>query len=251
MCVHTSLTKSAKAIEKKTQKEFTTHKLYAPYFHFNGWETKNLAITTQEAPTQIALAKWGVLPTNYDINYRTHFLAKTNTLNATKERLFESDLYSQFIEGQRCIIYADGFFEPHAAAGVAKKIPYFFKEKNHELFAFAGIYAKVKQDQETGYAASIITTEANDFFKAIHNKPNASGSYRMPLILDPTHYEAWLQTNTTEEVKDLLNGFTQQELVSYPVSTNVFSSKKDSNVPNILDNVPFAQQLNFGDGLFS
>ena len=165
--------------------------------------------------------------------------------------MFESDLYSQFIEGQRCIIYADGFFEPHAAAGVAKKIPYFFKEKNHELFAFAGIYAKVKQDQETGYAASIITTEANDFFKAIHNKPNAKGSYRMPLILDPTHYEAWLQTNTTEEVKDLLNGFTQQELVSYPVSTNVFSTQKDSNVPNILDNVPFAQQLNFGDGLFS
>ena len=69
MCVHTSLTKSAKAIEKKTQKEFTTPKLFAPYFHFNGWETKNLAITTQEAPTQIALANWGVLPTNYHINY--------------------------------------------------------------------------------------------------------------------------------------------------------------------------------------
>mgnify|MGYP001495939265 CR=1 FL=1 len=109
MCVHTSLTKSAEAIEQKTKKEFTTPQLFQPYFHFNGWETKNLAITTQEVPTSIHLAKWGVLPTNYDITYRAEFLATTNTLNATKERLFTSDLYSQFIEKQRCIIYADGF----------------------------------------------------------------------------------------------------------------------------------------------
>lgn len=250
MCVHTSLTKSAKAIEKKTKKEFTTPKLFQPYFHFNGWESKNLAITTQEASTNVALAKWGVLPTHYDVRYRTDFLAKTNTLNATRERLFESDLYSQFIEGQRCIIYADGFFEPHEAAGVQKKIPYFFKEKNHELFAFAGIYSKVIENNSTTYAASIITTEANDFFKAIHNKPNALGSYRMPLILDPSAYETWLKATNTAEVKKVLDSFTQQELVSYAVSTDVFSSKKISDRPSILDKVPYAQQLNLGDALF-
>ena len=250
MCVHTSLTKSAKAIEKKTTKEFTTPQLFQPYFHFNGWETRDLAITTQEAPTSIYLAKWGVLPTNYDITYRTDFLSKTNTLNATKERLFTSDLYSQFIEGQRCIIYADGFFEPHVARGVQKKIPYFFKEKNHELFAFAGIYSKVQQNHKTIHTASIITTTANDFFKNIHNTPNALGSYRMPLILDPKKYEAWLQTKETEQVKSILTGFTEQELVSYPVSTDVFLSKKPSNIPSILDEVSFAKQLNFGDALF-
>ncbi len=250
MCVHTSLTKSAEAIEKKTKKEFTTPQLFQSYFHFNGWETKNLAITTQEVPTSIHLAKWGVLPTNYDITYRTDFLSKTNTLNATKERLFTSDLYSQFIEKQRCIIYADGFFEPHVARGVRKKIPYFFKEKNHELFAFAGIYSKVQQGLKTIHTASIITTEANDFFKSIHNTPNALGSYRMPLILDPNTYEIWLKETQTDEVKAVLNSFTKQELVSYPVSTDVFSSKKLSNIPSILEKVPFAQQLNFGDALF-
>ena len=164
--------------------------------------------------------------------------------------MFESDLYSQFIKGQRCIIYADGFFEPHEAAGVQKKIPYFFKEKNHELFAFAGIYSKVIENTTTTYAASIITTEANDFFKAIHNKPNALGSYRMPLILDPSAYETWLKATSTAEVKAVLDSFTQQELVSYAVSTDVFSNKKTSNIPSILEKVPFAEQLNFGDTLF-
>ena len=108
----------------------------------------------------------------------------------------------------------------------------------------------MQQEHNIIHTASIITTTANDFFKSIHNTPNALGSYRMPLILDPNAYEMWLKATQTDEVKAVLNSFTKQELVSYPVSTDVFSSKKLSNIPSILEKVPFAQQLNFGDALF-
>ncbi|MGJ8745306.1 SOS response-associated peptidase [Polaribacter sp.] len=244
MCFHISLTKSLKELEKKSKMIFNNPLQYEPYYHFNGWETKNLAIVKQDHPTLIEHATWGVLPTNYDITKRKEFLIKTNTLNATKERLFTSDFFSQFIRRQRCLILADGLFEPHAALGIQKKIPYYFKEKNHNLIAFAGIYSIVDTLAKIPtYTASIITTEANSLFKEIHNTPNKLGSFRMPLILDPSDYRKWLHSTEEVEIKELLHTFTKQEFIAYPVSTDLFSNKKESNVASILTEVPFQQGL--------
>lgn len=244
MCLHLSLTKSKKDIEIKSKMIFNDTLSFQPYYHFNGWETKKLAIVKQDDPELIELATWGVLPTAYDITKRKEFLIKTNTLNATKERLFESNLFSQFIKWQKCIILADGLFEPHTAEGIKNKIPYYFKEKNHDLIAFAGVYSVIDENAEYPiYSASIITTEANSMFKEVHNKPNKLGSYRMPLILDPLNYWEWLHTSDEVKIKELLNTFTSQEIVTYPVSTDVFSNKKDSNIPSILDEVQYQQGL--------
>ena len=244
MCFHLSLTKSFKDIGEQSKMVFNDSVSFESYFHFNGWETKNLAIVKQDDPTSIVPATWGVLPTNYEVSKRKEFLIKTNTLNATKERLFESNLYSQFIKKQRCLIFADGLFEPHSAIGMKNKIPYYFKEKNHALLAFAGIYSVLEDTTDNPvYSASIITTEANSMFKEIHNTPNKLGSYRMPLILDPSNYKNWLQTSEENTFKELLHTFTNQALVNYPISSDLFSNKKDSNMPRILNEVPYQQGL--------
>jgi putative SOS response-associated peptidase YedK len=244
MCFHISLTKSIKDIEIQSKMIFNDPLSFEPYYHFNGWETKNLAIVKQDDPTSIVNSTWGVLPTKYDVLKRKEFLIKMNTLNATRERLFESNFFNQFIRKQRCLIFADGFFEPHSAIGIKNKIPYYFKEKNHALIAFAGVYSVLKNScTKPVYSASIITTEANSMFKEIHNTPNKLGSYRMPLILDPTDYKDWLQTSEEDKIKELLNTFTSQELSTYPVSPDLFSTKKDSKIPSILDGVPFQRGL--------
>ena len=93
MCMHISLTKSKDDIEKKSKMIFNYPDSFESYFHFNGWENKNLVIAKQDDPELLELATWGLLPTEYDINKRKDFLIKTNTLNATKERLFKSNLY--------------------------------------------------------------------------------------------------------------------------------------------------------------
>lgn len=235
MCYHISNTKTEKQIENHFDAQFNVKSSFEPYFHFNGWENKNLAIIKQDDETLIDLATWGVLPTFYDLSQRNQFLIKTNTLNATAERLYQSNLYSQFINWQKCIIIADGFFEPHTTAD-GNKVPYFFKEKNHSLIAFAGIYSVIDDDPSTPiYSASIITKEANGFFKEIHNKPNKQGSYRMPLILDPSNYWDWLHTSNENDIKTLLHTFTKQEITAYPVSKNLFKNKVDSNKPYILE----------------
>ncbi|MCG1037291.1 SOS response-associated peptidase [Polaribacter sargassicola] len=244
MCFHISLTKSAKDIEKKSKMFFNIPFSFEPYYHFNGWETKHLAIIKQGTSATIDLSLWGLLPTNYDLSKRKDFLIKTNTLNATKERLYDSNLFSQFIRKQRCLILADGLFEPHSALGIKNKIPYYFKEKNHDLIAFAGVYSVIDDNESTPiYSASIITTEANNMFKEIHNTPNKLGSYRMPLILDPSDYYDWLNVTDDETIKILLHTFTKQEIINYPVSTSLFSNKINTNVPSILDKVAYQQSL--------
>ncbi|MFY9241860.1 MAG: SOS response-associated peptidase [Polaribacter sp.] len=244
MCFHISLTKEENEITQVFDAVYNSPLLFESYYHFNGWETKNLSIIKQDDETLIDLATWGILPTHYNLSKRTNFLAKNNTLNATKERLFDSNLFSKFIKFKKCIIIADGFFEPYTAAGTNEKIPYYFKEKNNKLFAFAGIYSVI-EDKVTKprYSASLITTEANSFFKEIHNKPNKLGSYRMPLILDPNDYWEWLHTSDEDSIKTLLHTFTKQELIAYPVSKDLFKTSVDTNTASILHKVEFQKGL--------
>lgn len=243
MCYHISLTKSEKTIEDNFQAVYNVPLSFEPYFHFNGWENKYLSIIKQDDETLIDLATWGVLPTNYNLSERKNFLIKTNTLNATSERLYQSNLFKQFITWQKCLIIADGFYEPHTTID-KHKIPHYFKERNHNLIAFAGIYSVIDDHPTTPiYSASIITREANNFFKSIHNTPNKQGSFRMPLILDPTDYYDWLNSTLEDEIKILLHTFTKQEIIAYPVSRDLFKTKINTNTPEILKEVPFIKGL--------
>jgi putative SOS response-associated peptidase YedK len=65
----------------------------------------------------------------------------------------------------------------------------------------------------------------------------------MPLILDPTDYKDWLSTDNKDEIKNLLQTFTKQEIINYPISKSLFSNTVDSNVFNILDRVEFQKGL--------
>ena len=241
MCFHLSNTKkNPEELEHRFDAVFEYPDQYEPYYHFNGWETKNLYIITQDNPDTIQLASWGLLPTNYDLSNRKDFLIKTNTLNATKERLFDSRLYSQFINHQKCLIIADGLYEPHKVTGVKGSIPYYFRYKDRSLFAFAGLYSEV-EDKKQSLSATIITTEANKQFKEIHNSPNKFGSYRMPLVLDRNDEYDWLWSTKNNDIEELLNTFTKKKFDAYSVSRDLFSNKVNSNREGIIEEVQYPE----------
>ncbi|CAM1355825.1 SOS response-associated peptidase [Tenacibaculum halocynthiae] len=240
MCYHISNTKKVpRKLEDRFNATFEYPEAYESYYHFNGWETKNLYIIRQEDPETIDFASWGLLPSYYDLSKRSEFLRKTNTLNATRERLFESQLYSQFINWQRCLIIADGLYEPHKDPGVKGSIPYYFQMENHQLFAFAGVYSVIDDGINPLYSASLITTEANPLFKKIHNSPNSKGSYRMPLILDQSDEYEWLHCDDNQDtIKTLLHTFTKNEIEAFSVSQDIFK-RVDSNRSDILQPVSY------------
>src|SRR5690606_11727426 len=136
---------------------------------------------------------------------------------------------------KRCLILADGFFEPHKQGKIS--IPYYcyiptmeYKE-GRDLFCFAGIYSEIGSDL---YICSIITTVANNFFSEVHNVKK-----RMPLVLDEGLKDEWLNDGLKQnQVEELMqNGFTSKEFKAHPVSRDLYKRNTDTNNPGILKEV--------------
>ena len=246
MCYNISNTKrKAQILEGTYNAKFDYPAAYQPYYHFNAiadvysekLEKQNLYIITQENPNKIDFASWGLMPSDW-VGTRKQWADRNFTFNSKSERLFQSDLYSKHIFENRCLIIADGMFESHEVVGHKRKIPHYFKTKNHDLFAFAGIYSVNDNVSETpSITASIITREALPFWKEIHNKTNEDDQYRMPTVLDPSNYQDWLNPNLSKtDIEILARDFTKQEIEVYPVSKDV-NSNVDSNRADIIQRV--------------
>ncbi|MGE5944080.1 MAG: SOS response-associated peptidase [Flavobacteriales bacterium] len=226
MCYDISLTKEEKAIEErfKVAADYSMS-VYQPFYHRSAFDKDFIYIIKSEEPYNFFPAYWGLMPESEPIHLRNEFLKKYMTFNARAEDLSESKLYSKSLQYQRCLIIADGFFEPHSFNG--KNYPHYIKYKNNGLFAFAGIYTELDDGL---YTATLITTLANDYFKQIHNKKNNKGQYRMPLVLDENDEADWLDANLSfQEVNELLFTFTHHEFESYPVTQDVMNRRKETN----------------------
>ncbi len=87
-------------------------------------------------------------------------------------------------------------------------------------FAFAGIWEAWHnpEDGKEVDSCTIITTDANELMKAIHD--------RMPVILPASAYDRWLDPDAKPEtLQGLLGPYKAKDLEAYPVSTYVNSPK--------------------------
>ena len=237
MCYSTALRKKREQIEQRLLSQipakFPDSTEYQSYFHLNGFTYGNLQIIKMDEPEIIKSAKWGLIP-----EWATHnaeaFRKKSNTLNARSESIFEKSSFKESAEEKRCLILADGFYEPHHENGVA--VPYFCYQPTNEypegdLFLFAGLY----NDLDDGlYTTTILTTNADEFFSEVHNKKK-----RMPLILDPFFFEDWLDDNlSNQEINEIIaTGFTRVKFKAHPVSRDLYKKNVDTNKPYIVERI--------------
>ncbi|NNE31790.1 MAG: SOS response-associated peptidase [Winogradskyella sp.] len=238
MCYSTALRKQKEQIEKELKQqqiraEFSSTSQFQPYYHLNGFTYGNLHIIKMDDTETIFDAKWGLIP-DWAIHNPENFRKKSNTLNARSESIFERASYKESAANKRCLILADGFFEPHHENGQA--IPYFCFQPTTEnptgsLFLFAGLYNELEENNLT---ATILTTQANAFFEEVHNKGK-----RMPLILDNHYFEDWLDEGISEqEINEIIAiGFTKTEFKAHPVSKDLYKKGIDTNKPYIVEEV--------------
>jgi putative SOS response-associated peptidase YedK len=87
--------------------------------------------------------------------------------------------------------------------------------KNGEPFTFAGIWETWKGDGDAIDSCAIITTEANDLSRPIHDC--------MPVIRRGADAEAWVDPGIgdAKTLVPLLRPFSADEMVAFPVSTRV------------------------------
>lgn len=142
--------------------------------------------------------------------------AKQTIINATAEKVPTSRVFKKAFNERRCLVPADGFYEWKTEDGV--KQPYRIVVNDGDPFAMAGIWEVWTADKDgRDFAAgdelescTIITTKPNDAVKQLHN--------RMPLILAPDRWDAWLDCSAGEEVLQPYDGKTRFFRVSRDVN---------------------------------
>lgn len=147
----------------------------------------------------LANMHWGLIP---------HWAkdTKIKPINAKAETIESKPFFRSAFKKNRCLIPANGFYEWKRIN--KNKQPWYFRLKDSELMAFAGIWDHWEHNGEHIDSCTIITTDANDVMKPVHN--------RMPVILDPDDYNTWL----LEGNKNLLLPYSGK-MEAWPVSTVV------------------------------
>lgn len=229
MCFHYSLTQKMAAVEAELRVVWDDAE-WQPVYHADAFTFLKMPAITMEAPSKVQLFHWGLIPQWVKTSADADKL-KAQTLNARSETVFEKPSFRNSINRKRCLIPADGFFEWMDHHG--KKYPHYIYLQSQRIFCFAGIYADWT-DKTTGELIStfsILTTEANPMMARIHNLKK-----RMPVILEPTSYEIWLDKDlSVEKMQFLMQPYVSADMQAHTISKLITSRRENSNVPAVTE----------------
>ena len=176
---------------------------------------KILALVRREQENVLDLFHWGLVP----------FWAKdismgSRLINARAETVASKPSFRTAFKKRRCLILADGFYEWKKKKN--KKVPFFLTLPDETPFAFAGLWEtwdnKGKADKSYN-SCTIITKPASESVRPVH--------HRMPAILAPEKYEAWLdpENQNVDDLENILQNWTLSELINRPVSKQVNNAR--------------------------
>lgn len=176
-------------------------------------ELAELAARYNIAPTQEVLAiraddaahvwqpawlRWGLVP-----SWAKDEKIGNQMINARSETLAEKPAFRAAFKARRCLIVADGFYEWRQ--GGRGKLPFHIRRRDGQPFAFAGLWERWRGGDGRQESCTIVTTSANEQLRTLHE--------RMPVILDPPDYGAWLSaTAQPEELVPLMASVDTPEL---------------------------------------
>jgi putative SOS response-associated peptidase YedK len=180
------------------------------------WKPRFNVAPTQPAPVVtirggervLELMRWGLIP---------FWGAKPGAkpplmINARVESLGAKAVFRDALERKRCLVPADGFFE------WANKTPLYIRPGDHRVIAFAGLWARAKTSTGELRSFTIITSKPNALVAPFHD--------RMPLVLPPSAWAAWLDP-ATEDPKALLGVPEVGDWLVEQVSTHVNKAAND------------------------
>lgn len=145
--------------------------------------------------------QWGFTPAS----------SKSPITNAQIETLDRKRTFKDAFASRRCLIPASGFYEWQDFNGI--KQPILFTLANEQPLCFGGLWST---KDALGHFV-IITAAANQFVRDVHN--------RMPLIVAPNDYDAWLDMDS-DSYKHMSPA--ADELKTIWVSTRVNDSRNES-----------------------
>lgn len=217
MCYRTALTATPKQIADRYERKEDEILQFQPDNNRNAFAHGDEPIITESS--YIIPMRWGLIPFWVDTPEEA-IKIQNQTLNARSETIFSKPSFREAIKTKRCLVPVTGFYDWRHEG--AKKIPYFIKLKNQEIFSLAGIYDTWhdKSSGKTICTFSIITTEANQLMRFIHNT-----NFRMPVIISKENEEKWLNPALTQdEIKKMMQPFSDTEMTGEKLHQDYFKS---------------------------
>ena len=208
----------------------------APGADYNVAPTKKVVAVVQRHPRDadgevdetttertLRLMKWGLVP-----HWAKDAAGGAKMINTRSESAAEKPAFKQSLARRRCILPADGWYE-WKRDGKAK-FPFYTTPKDGSSLAMAGLWStwRDKSDPEAPVliTCSVLTTDAVGPIADIH--------HRMPMLLTPADWGAWLDPDRTD-VSELLHPPSEDivdALELRPISDAVNSVR--NNNPDLL-----------------
>ncbi len=190
--------------------------------HYNIAPTQQVPIVRQVEGLGRRLDRvhWGLIP-----SWAKDPSMGNRMINARAETLAERPAFRAAFRHRRCLVAADGFYEWKPIDG--NKQPYWIGLQDRRPLAFAGLWEHwdARDGSDTVESCTIVTTDADTVVRPLHE--------RMPVILRPEDYDAWLDPQAKPDaLQHLLTPFESEELVAYPVSRAVNNPRNDN--PDLL-----------------
>lgn len=152
-------------------------------------------------------------------------------INARSETVFDKPSFKSAALRHRCLIPASGFFEWQKGGGASR--PYFIHRTDGAPLAMAGIWRQSRFGESTIATCAILTMDAYPSIAGIH--------HRMPVMLEPATWDAWLDPTTreAEALRRALQPLPEAMITAHEVSRAVNSPANDR--PELV--VPVAETM--------
>jgi putative SOS response-associated peptidase YedK len=185
---------------------------------YNIAPTQSIAVVRQSTDRQapvLELRRWGLIPP-----WAKDAAIGSRMINARVETAAEKPAFRAAFRRRRCLVPADGFYEwkPHPK----RRTPHYIHLEAGRVFGLAGLFERWKSPAgEVVESCTLLTTAANTRLRALHD--------RMPIIVDPAHYQTWLDPELQDP--DALLPLTQMHLGDrlqfHPVDFRVNNPRND------------------------
>ena len=184
---------------------------FSPHYNIKPQQNKPIVVTERDGQFIAGHMFWGIMSKFGKLMIN----ARDDTLWTSRKGNFPS-MWRNMARTTRCLIFADGFYEPEGAKPKSgSRHWHFFQFPDEHTFAFGGLWTE-NVNPETGEVTEgfvIITTEATEQMRPIH--------HRHPLILKPEQWDQWMdhENNNTEAfLKEIVRPWDGEWLDHWQVS---------------------------------
>jgi putative SOS response-associated peptidase YedK len=163
---------------------------------------------------EFLLARWGLIP-----SWVKDTKALPHPINAKAETAAIKPMFRQAFRKNRILVPADAFYEWTKKEG---KQPYLIRLRGGDPMGIGGLLESWHGPDGEITTFTILTTEANPLIAKIHD--------RMPVIIQPENFGAWLDHDLTDvdKIQELIRPYPERLMETYPISRSVNNPKNDS-----------------------